>query len=220
MKHIFIVMSLLLSFNAYALPPTSDPTIQIACNPYIPISSPFTFYSCEYNFGDGSPLEYSFANQQVTHVYDGPGYYRIQILHYECSTISGCPPFHYGSESDVANITPAEGWQIDPNGPYFGQAGEEVVFLANGSDGYNCCNYRWMFGDGSDASGYLIGHTYEYGDTYNVTVQLTATGNILSNPVLAAANTTATIFGDPDPGPEPEVPDLAWLVPVISLLLL
>jgi PKD repeat protein len=120
-----------------------------------------------WDFGDGSPAVYD--AQEVTHIYNAPGTYRLSL------TVQG---EQIGTGSDTAAMYVVVDLGPEPehvkaavNGPGSGQVGESLTFDSYGSSG-PIASSVWDFGDGSapvyDAS--QVTHIYNAPGTYRVSL--------------------------------------------------
>jgi PKD repeat protein len=88
--------------------------------------------------------------------------------------------------------TPNQAPVADPGGPYSGAAGTAIQLDGSGSsdpDGDTPLTYAWELGDGSTATGVAPTHTYGAAGTYTVSLVVTDSRGLASEP----STTTATI---------------------------
>lgn len=145
----------------------------------------------EWRLGDGTTL----TGETVSHVYDSPGTYDVELT---VRDVTGT------ADTDTRQIT-----VVTPNTPpvaAFGASastlarGESVSFDAGSSkDDGAIRTYAWQFGDGVDATGQTVSHSYTESGTYEVTLTVfddrgeTATETRRVTVVAdAQADTTAT----------------------------
>ena len=82
-----------------------------------------------------------------------------------------------------------------PGGPYLAQLGQSITFNGSGSsdpDGDKIVTYRWLFGDGTEATGVEVTHTYITGGTFVVKLYVTD-----ERGGTGSASTTATVNRPP-----------------------
>ncbi|UCH89457.1 MAG: right-handed parallel beta-helix repeat-containing protein, partial [Thermoplasmata archaeon] len=127
--------------------------------------------SYRWTFGDGSYSD----SMNVTHQYLEDGRYKV-LLHITYAT-------------DGAGVL-FQRWltveNIPPEASFFASAttvlvGEEVTFDASTTtdidDDVSTLNYHWNFDDGTESTGLIVTHSFEYGFTYIVTLTVTDDDN-------------------------------------------
>jgi PKD repeat protein len=80
------------------------------------------------------------------------------------------------------------------DGPTSVQAGTAANFGADASDDGTVTSYEWSFGDGADASGETVSHTYAATGTYDVSVTVTD-----DDGATATATQTVSVGAAPEP---------------------
>ncbi len=139
----------------------------------------------DWNFGDGS----AGTGVNPTHTYNADGAFTVTLTVTDnagaTGTASTTATIALGNQAPTAN----------PNGPYFGTVGSQVMFDGSSSsdpDG-TIVSYSWNFGDGASGTGVNPTHTYSAAGTYNVT--LTVMDNAGASD---SASTSATITDVPN----------------------
>jgi PKD repeat protein len=120
----------------------------------------------------------------VSHVYQNGGVYTATVT------------FNPGSGQSVSNtasVTIAQGIQLNTNGPYTGQVGQNIVFSVAASGAPVDTFFTWDFGDGTSLPGPSVTKSYSSHGVFTVT--LTARSN--STGLYASTTTTATIMAAP-----------------------
>lgn len=94
----------------------------------------------------------------------------------------------------VVNPRPNTAPMPDPKGPYSGLVGESLAFTGSAVDpeGDPIVEYRWVFGDGNEAYGQNVTHTYTAQSAYVVSLHTTddrgATGHAVTKCLTGLAN--------------------------------
>jgi PKD repeat protein len=97
----------------------------------------------------------------------------------------------------------------DPNGPYTGTEGREIIFDgSNSSDADGSIeSYAWDFGDEATETGVNPTHTYAQNGTYTVTLNVTDDSGAVNTTTTTATiidiDPLANFTGSPTSGPEP-----------------
>lgn len=153
-----------------------------------------TIVSYEWAFGDGG----SATGMIVTHTYSSAGTYTATL------TVNDSLG---GTGTDTAIITVTSGGNIAPvadAGPdQVVDEGQQVTFDGSGSydpDG-TITSYDWDFGDGNNASGMIVTHTYASTGNYTATLTVTDNGGLTDDDT--AAVTVNPGGSEPDPGSPP-----------------
>jgi PKD repeat protein len=151
--------------------------------------------SYDWDFGDGN----TGTGMGPTHTYASDGSYTVTLTVVDDEGASSAPA------STTANIDVNQAPIADPNGPYSGGVGANVMFDGTGSsdpDG-TITSYDWDFGDGNTGTGESPQHAYTAAGTYTVTLTVTDDLGAVSDPV----STTATIVeGNQPPVSDPNGP--------------
>lgn len=79
------------------------------------------------------------------------------------------------NQANEVNEPPSVGFTFTPDSP---SVGTQVEFSAQATDprGGTVESYEWTFGDGGEASGPRVTHTYDTAGNYDVTVTVTDNG--------------------------------------------
>lgn len=157
--------------------------------------SPITDY--QWNFGDGT----TGRGQDVSHAFSQAGSYSVILtvvaqngLRSSDNLIVRVDDPLTGAEAPVAVIS----------APGQGQTGQPVTFDASQSTAKNpIVSWQWNFGDGANANGPTVPHSFSAPGSYNVT--LTVTDN---QGQANTANHVITI-ADPPPANQPPVPAIS-----------
>jgi len=154
---------------------------------------PGTVVEVQWQFGDGA----TGSGENVSHTYTAPGTYSVSVT-------ASVGPGQTATDSTAATISgapPPPVLTVNAGGPYSGMVGQFLTF--SGSAGPvpldTSVTYFWTFGDGRNATGQTVGHTYNAPGTYTVTLTVnTGAGQ------SGSATTTATISSAPPPPPTTE----------------
>ncbi len=122
-----------------------------------------------WDFGDGSPNS---TSASASHPYDDDGNYTVSLT---CSDEDGGVTSTSFTQA-VQNVAPAV--VSSGSSPNPSQEGQVVNFTANCSDvgTFDNVTYAWDFGDGSNATGANVSHTYLDDGNYTVALTCTDTG--------------------------------------------
>ncbi|AQL42404.1 hypothetical protein BV210_06610 [Halorientalis sp. IM1011] len=125
-----------------------------------------TIESYEWDFGDGSTA----TGQQVTHTYSEDGNYAatLSVTDDDGATSSNSVTVTVqGSDSLIASAS---------GSPSEVMAGDTVTFDGSNSVASNgtITSYEWDFGDGTNATGQQVSHTYDTAGEYTATLTVTA----------------------------------------------
>jgi large repetitive protein len=137
-----------------------------------------------WDLGDGSTA----AGVAPTHTYSGAGTYTVSLVVTDSRGLASEPSTTTATVNDTPNQAPV----ADPGGPYSGAAGTAIQLDGSGSsdpDGDTPLTYAWDLGDGSTATGVAPTHTYGAAGTYTVSLVVTDSRGLASEP----STTTATI---------------------------
>jgi PKD repeat protein len=148
----------------------------------------------DWDFGDGN----TGTGATPQHAYAAVGTYTVSLVVTDDEGAVSVPA------TTTANIDVNQPPTADPNGPYTGVVGVNVMFDGTASsdpDG-TIVSYDWDFGDGSTGTGASPQHAYAAAGTY--TVSLTVTDNLGDTDM---ATTTAEIIeGNLPPTADPNGP--------------
>ena len=111
-----------------------------------------------WNLGDGTTK----TGSKVTHTYDKPGNYTARLTVSD-SGAAGC-----GSDTASVNISLNSAPMANAGDDVGVCLGESVTFDGSASKvaSGTAATYRWDFGDGENAEGATVKHTYQKGGTY------------------------------------------------------
>ncbi|MBI1882237.1 MAG: PKD domain-containing protein [Chloroflexi bacterium] len=116
-----------------------------------------------WNFGDGATA----SGVNVSHSYGQAGTYQVTLTVTDNGGLTGSSTFTV-QISQVVKTPPSAAI----NGPQTGQVNTPLTFDGSGSsdsDG-QIVSYTWNFGDGANASGVNVTHSYAISGTYQVTL--------------------------------------------------
>ncbi len=149
-----------------------------------------------WDFGDGN----TDTGAEPTHVYAAAGSYTVTLTVVDNDGLSSDPATTTADIVDQPEIPVA-----DPNGPYSGKEGREVLFDGTAStdpDGGSINDYDWDFGDGNTGIGPTPTNVYAAEGSYTVTLVVTDDEGQVSDP----AETSAEIVPDEAPTADPNGP--------------
>lgn len=115
--------------------------------------------SVNWDFGDGSPVQYI---NNTNHVYNIPDIYTVKAAYFMCES-NDTAVFTININNSA---TPVPEIMIN-NGNTFCPS-DNITFNSAG----NFNSYEWNFGDGSTGSGINVAHSYAGTGTYNVSLQV------------------------------------------------
>jgi PKD repeat protein len=160
---------------------------------------PDTAIAFEWNFGDGAV---EMGGQTTAHIYSEPGTFTATV------TLFVLAGRQTAMDSTTVQISPQPVGQlsITAGGPYSGQAGQTIIFMARfdlaGRPPDTALQIEWNFGDGAVEMGQTTAHAYTRLGTFVVTVTLflltsreTATDSTLAVVRQAPAPITANAGG-------------------------
>ena len=132
-----------------------------------------------WEFGDGAQG----SGVSPSHTYLKAGNYTVKLTVSDSTGLSG-------SANTTATISTLSAPVANIGGPYTGKTGQSIAFDASASTDPNksALTFAWNFGDGSQASGAKVTHSYAKAGKYTVTLTLNDTYN-----QTTTATTTATI---------------------------
>jgi PKD repeat protein len=151
--------------------------------------------SYNWDFGDGN----TDTGVSPTHTYASVGSYTVTLAVVDDEGAVSAP------EMATANIDVNQAPTADPNGPYSGVVGVNVMFDGTGSsdpDG-NIVSYDWDFGDGVTGTGASPQHAYAAEGVYDVTLTVTDDLGAVSDP---ATTTADIVVGNLPPVSDPNGP--------------
>ncbi|MCX6707558.1 MAG: tandem-95 repeat protein [Candidatus Woesearchaeota archaeon] len=126
------------------------------------------------------------SNRYVDCTVAGSGISDITVHVTDTGGLTASDTFRLTVSSNIAPIAEA-------NGPYSGNEGASVSFSGSGSDADgSIVSYAWDFGDGTNAAGQNVIHTYADNKTYTATLTVTdnegAVGTDITNAVISNLN--------------------------------
>jgi PKD repeat protein len=143
-------------------PPRPSVNESVTFNGSVSTDADGTIVTYTWQFGDAIAA----TGLVVTHVYDRPGTYPVQLTVTDEDGMSSANTSHLF----VVGL-PHAAFVFTPTRPNVNQA---VTFTAAGSsDVSGIRTYNWTFGDGTSASGYEVNKTYVAPGTYRVTLNVT-----------------------------------------------
>ncbi len=151
--------------------------------------------SYAWDFGDGA----TGTGVSPTHTYAVAGSYTVTLTVVDNEGATSAPA------TTTASIDVNQAPTADPNGPYTGVVGVNVMFDGTGSsdpDG-TIASYDWDFGDGSTGSGAQPQHAYAAVGSYTVTLTVTDNLGAVSDP---ATTTADIVVGNLPPTADPNGP--------------
>jgi PGF-pre-PGF domain-containing protein len=129
-----------------------------ASSSYDPDGNIISYY---WNFGNGTNA----TGSAVNHTYTSPGIYTVTLTVTDNDGINASL-----SKMITVNSPPIASFTYTPPSPLTGQI---ITFNASSSyDDGNITSYYWNFGDGSNATGMVVDHTYSSAGTYTVTLEV------------------------------------------------
>nr|WP_280140973.1 PKD domain-containing protein [Haloferax larsenii] len=143
--------------------------------------------SLQWNFGDGN----STTGENVSHTYAQPGTYTVTLT---ATDAAG------NSDTDTLVVT-----VNDTTAPVAGAGSNQTVDedtvvqfnASNSTDNVGVDSYEWDFGDGSNATGENVSHTYAQPGTYTATVETTdAAGHNDTDTLVVTVNDTTDPTAD------------------------
>jgi PGF-CTERM protein len=148
----------------------------------------------EWDFGDGTTVTTQTA--AMPHTYQEPGNYTVSVT---ATDVQGATDTTTMEVTVVDTLAPSA--RMSGPQPENVTAGTEVSFSGSRStDANEITNYNWTLGDGTNATGVDITHTYQQAGNYTVTLSvMDQAGNV--------ENTTQTI--EVAQGPTPPVANLS-----------
>ncbi len=155
-----------------------------------------TVVEWNWDFGDGN----TGTGAEPTHSYATAGSYTVSLTVVDNDGLSSDPATTTADIVDQPQIPVA-----DPNGPYSGKEGREVLFDGTASvdpDGGSIVSYAWDFGDGNTGIGPTPTNVYAAAGAYTVTLVVTDDEAQVSDP----AQTSAEIVPDEAPTADPNGP--------------
>lgn len=167
-------------FTTMTTPPNNKPPTADAGGPYAAAPGEIISFDASnssdpdgkidfyrWNFGDGTS---EILAETPQHIYEKSGEYTVTLT-----------VIDNNGTTDTDIITVSISGQInkkpiaDPDGPYTGKTGSEIVFLGVNStdeDG-SITNYTWYLGDGTTAYGMIVTHTYTEPGSYLIMLTVT-----------------------------------------------
>ena len=152
------------AFNVSNLNPTVGTSVQFdASNSFDP-DGRITRY--QWNFGDGSLA----TGRTAFHSYRSPGSYNVTLTVTDNRGATSSTRQRINVQRP-SNQAPTASFSMSPSNPTTGQS---VRFTSNSFDPDGSIQQeRWSFGDGSQAFGSPVLHTYNRSGTFNVTLTVT-----------------------------------------------
>ena len=149
-----------------------------------------------WDFGDGD----TGTGAEPSHTYATADSYTVTLTVLDNDGLSSDPA---STTADI--VDQPQDPVADPNGPYSGKEGREVLFDGTASvdpDGGDIVSYDWDFGDGNTGIGPSPANIYATEGTYTVTLEVTDDEGQTSDP----AETSAEIVPDEAPTADPNGP--------------
>jgi PKD repeat protein len=149
--------------------------------------------SYEWNFGDG--IITNETNPVTTHIYDKAGYYTVKLTVTDNASITNTGTKHVMIAFAITldpSACPVANFTYQPQHPCVNKT---VTFDASASYDTNghIVSYYWEFGDGTNSTGMIVGHSYVEAGHY--IVRLTVTDNDGLFCIRLRSLTVASNFG-------------------------
>jgi PKD repeat protein len=154
-----VFVSFSVSITATPVQGTAPLTVQLT----VSASGGATPYSYAWKFGDGGLG----SGPTITHVYSAVGSY------YATVTVTDAAGYEVNSSVNV-DVSGTSFSVVAGASPLSGPAPLSTTLIANASGEPSPILYSWAFGDGSNATGPLVHHTYQLAGVYTATVTATA----------------------------------------------
>lgn len=134
-------------------------------------------------------------------------YVTISMVHVHKAAAGEIEDNDNGENEEYDNKDEYEDYFIaDGNGPYYGEIGEDILFIGNATGGIKPYNWSWDFGDGKNSFEQNATHNYSADGEYTVNLTVTDDNGI---GVIDWYITTA-IIGDADNDEENENGNAGW----------
>ena len=183
--------------DAFTVLPALKAPLLVSGGPYTGVAGmPVSFDGRGSTDANGSPLTFTWnsgdngtvAGAKVQHTYAAPGVYAVTLIGRDAAGVTAMArttatiaagtaaqtAAQAAPESGVQNAASAEheAPQAVPGGPYTGTADGSIVFDGTGSSAGkgDRLSYSWSFGDGENATGATVSHTYAAAGNYSVTL--------------------------------------------------
>ena len=150
-----------------------------------------------WDFGDGNKA----GGKLITHRYNKSGNFDITLEVEDTKGAVGATTKNLRIQDDYAPIA-----RFTMDGTRL--TGKPIAFDASGSDDRDSAalTYRWNFGDGHNGQGKRVGHTYQTGRTFNVTLTVKDKHGAADTTVRSLEIKKPVVHEPPpkpDPGPGP-----------------
>jgi large repetitive protein len=144
-----------------------------------------------WDLGDGSTA----SGVAPTHTYAAAGTYAVALVVTDSRGLASEPSTTNATIDDAPNNAPI----ADTGGPYTGSVGTAIQLDGSGSsdpDGDTPLTYAWDLGDGSTATGVAPTHTYAAAGTYAVSLVVTDSRGLASEPSITSATIETATAAD------------------------